>query len=188
MTFVVLVLAYAILASLFYVEYHYKSRTTTTLQTAGDDRGTTRLLLLSYLIAITTPLVCLLLLDTTTAMSDYVKWTGLGIMLSAIFFLRWATTVNPFYLPSLSTTDDQFICTDGPYKLIRHPGYCAFIVAWFGFGLTTGSWIAFFIIFLLLSFVYLLRIQAEEQMMLDRFGVDYQQYMNETYRIIPYVY
>jgi protein-S-isoprenylcysteine O-methyltransferase Ste14 len=33
-----------------------------------------------------------------------------------------------------------------------------------------------------MTYGYLLRIQAEEQMMLDRFGVDYQQYMNESYR------
>jgi protein-S-isoprenylcysteine O-methyltransferase Ste14 len=55
-------------------------------------------------------------------------------------------------------------------------------VAFLGFGLATGNVIAFIMIAVLMMYAYILRIQAEEQMMLDRFGVDYQQYMSETYR------
>ncbi|CAO3629890.1 unnamed protein product [Mucor hiemalis] len=115
-------------------------------------------------------------------------WIGLSLILSGLVLLRWTTYVNPFYLRSMATTDDHFICTDGPYKTIRHPGYLAFLLAWIGFGLVTDNWISFSMVTLLMTYAYLLRIQAEEQMMLDRFGVDYQQYMNESYRLLPWIF
>ncbi|KAG0742844.1 hypothetical protein G6F23_006495 [Rhizopus arrhizus] len=87
----------------------------------------------------------------------------------AIILLRWTTLTNPFYLRSMSTTDDHYI-------------------SWTGFAIIFGNWISFLLIFMPILCVYLLRIQAEEQMMLDRFGVDYQQYMYETYRIIPFIF
>lgn len=185
MSLILLILAYTLLASLFYVEYHYESRrTTTTLETAGDDRGTTRLLFIVYFLVIVFSLLFVVLFDAedTTTTSAYISWVGLPLMLMAIILLRWTTLTNPFYLRSMSTTDDHYICTDGPYKTIRHPGYCAFLIAWTGFAIIFGNWISFLLIFMPILCVYLLRIQAEEQMMLDRFGVDYQQYMYETYR------
>ncbi|OAD04142.1 hypothetical protein MUCCIDRAFT_155533 [Mucor lusitanicus CBS 277.49] len=116
------------------------------------------------------------------------SWIGLSLLLLAIGLLRWTTYVNPFYLRAMATTDDHFICTDGPYKTIRHPGYLAFLLAWVGFGFMTNNWISVVMVTVLMLWGYLLRILAEEQMMLDRFGVDYQQYMNESYRLIPFIF
>ncbi|KAI9487132.1 MAG: hypothetical protein EXX96DRAFT_551935 [Benjaminiella poitrasii] len=187
-TTVLFVASYILIIVLFYVEYHYESlRTTTTLQLSADDRGSTRLLfLMSFLsLAIIAPLSLLLLTGNTTAV---MSWIGLVFMLAGIALLRWTTFVNPFYLRTMSTTDDHFICTDGPYRTLRHPGYLAFLLAWIGFGLLTNHWLSFIAISFIMFYAYLRRIQAEEQMMLDRFGVDYQQYMNESYRLLPYLF
>ncbi|CAO3588507.1 unnamed protein product [Absidia cylindrospora] len=99
-----------------------------------------------------------------------------------------AIYTNAFYIRPLATTDDQFLCTDGPYKVIRHPGYVAFYLAWLGLGLVSGNAICFFTIAIVLAYAYLRRIHAEEQMMLDHFGVDYQHYANESFRVLPFVY
>ncbi|KAG2230856.1 hypothetical protein INT48_009237 [Thamnidium elegans] len=172
---------YILLAVLFYLEYRYESsRTATTLQTSADDRGTTRLLLIMWFMSLIIAPFWILFMATT--MSVVAGWVGLVFIVGGISLLRWTTFVNPFYLRTMATTDDHYICTDGPYKAIRHPGYLAFLLAWVGFGLVTSNWISFFMITVLMTWAYILRIQAEEQMMLDRFGVDYQQYMNETYR------
>ncbi|GAA5812396.1 hypothetical protein MFLAVUS_005848 [Mucor flavus] len=173
--------SYILLAVLFYLEYRYESsRTTTTLQTSADDRGTTRLLLIMWFMSLIIAPFWILFMATT--MSVAAGWVGLAFIVGGISLLRWTTFVNPFYLRTMATTDDHYICTDGPYKTIRHPGYLAFLLAWIGFGLVTSNWISFFMITVLMTWAYILRIQAEEQMMLDRFGVDYQQYMNESYR------
>lgn len=182
---VLFITSYFLLASLFYFEYRYESsRTTTTLQTSADDRGTTRLLVIMWILSLVIAPLWILFLPVAIMSSLVFGWIGLSLILSGLVLLRWTTYVNPFYLRSMATTDDHFICTDGPYKTIRHPGYLAFLLAWIGFGLVTDNWISFSMVTLLMTYAYLLRIQAEEQMMLDRFGVDYQQYMNESYRYI----
>lgn len=175
------VASYFLIAVLFYLEYKYESeRTTTTLQTSADDRGTTKLLFVMWFLSLViSPLWVLFFIAT---MPIALSWVGLLLIIAGIVLLRWTTFVNPFYLRTMATTDDHFICTDGPYKTIRHPGYLAFLLAWFGFGLVTNNWFSFLMVSILMTYAYLLRIQAEEQMMLDRFGVDYQQYMNESYR------
>ncbi|KAI8987662.1 hypothetical protein BDF20DRAFT_281514 [Mycotypha africana] len=194
---ILLLLGYLCLIGLFYIEYRFESsRLTTTLQTSADDRGTTRLLILSYFLSIFVAPLWLLLFSTSLApnfamaitMPTFFGWLGLSVMVLSLILLYWATFVNPFYLRALATTDDHFICTDGPYQYIRHPGYLAFMLAWIGFAFVTQNWISFGMITVLMTWVYVLRIRAEEQMMLDRFGVDYQQYINETRRLIPVIY
>jgi protein-S-isoprenylcysteine O-methyltransferase Ste14 len=178
---ILFLLSYLLIAILFYLEYRYESsRTTTTLQTSADDRGTTRLLLIMWFLSLV--ISPLWMLFTTATMPFISGWVGLTLIICGLLLLRWTTYVNPFYLRTMATTDDHFICTDGPYKTIRHPGYLAFLLAWIGFGLMTDNWVSLLMVILLMTYAYLLRIQAEEQMMLDRFGVDYQQYMNESYR------
>ncbi|KAG0165300.1 hypothetical protein DFQ28_009002 [Apophysomyces sp. BC1034] len=175
-----LLFGYILIATLFFVEVRYESsRTTTALQTAADDRGTTRLLILTSLAAFLSPLW--ILLDIGSA-PEWIGFIGLAWIVGGIVLLRWTTSVNPFYLRAMATTDDHYICTDGPYKVVRHPGYVAFLLAWFGFGLATANWMALLTVAILSLYAYVRRIQAEEQMMLDRFGVDYQQYVGETFR------
>ncbi|CEP13615.1 hypothetical protein [Parasitella parasitica] len=177
-----LISGYVLIGILFYLEYRYESsRTSTTLQTSADDQGTSRLLLLIWLIALVVSPFWILLVSAA-AMPLLFSWVGLSLLIVAIALLRWTTYVNPFYLRAMATTDDHFICTDGPYRTIRHPCYLAFLLAWVGFGFMTNNWISLAMVTVLMLWGYLLRILAEEQMMLDRFGVDYQQYMNETYR------
>jgi protein-S-isoprenylcysteine O-methyltransferase Ste14 len=47
------------------------------------------------------------------------------------------------------------------------------------------NWIAGFLNFLVFIPFYLLRVKAEEQMMLDSFGAQYQDYMKNTGRVLP---
>ncbi|KAG2213979.1 hypothetical protein INT47_001249 [Mucor saturninus] len=179
--------SYALIAVLFYLEYRYESsRTATTLQTAADDRGTTRLLLIMWFLSLV--IAPVLSLFIPLVMPLIMTYIGLSCIVVGLLLLRWTTFVNPFYLRTMATTDDHYICTDGPYKTIRHPGYLAFLLAWIGFGLVSDNWISFLMITLLMTYAYILRILAEEQMMLDRFGVDYQQYMNESYRLVPFIF
>jgi protein-S-isoprenylcysteine O-methyltransferase Ste14 len=176
-----LLLAYLLLCILFTIEYKFQAKlVTTSLQTAGDDRGSSRQLFVIWFISLV--IAPLWILAEITLLPLWLEWAGVVLILFGIGLMVWATQSNTFYLLSMATTDDHYICTDGPYRVVRHPGYCSFLVAFIGFGLATGNVIAFIMIAVLMVYAYILRIQAEEQMMLDRFGVDYQQYMSETYR------
>jgi protein-S-isoprenylcysteine O-methyltransferase Ste14 len=47
------------------------------------------------------------------------------------------------------------------------------------------NWIAGFLNLLAFIPFYFLRIKAEEQMMIDSFGAEYQEYMRRTGRVLP---
>ncbi|KAI7854027.1 hypothetical protein BDC45DRAFT_535904 [Circinella umbellata] len=184
-----LLLAYILLGILFYVEHRYESspRTTASVHETGDDQGTSRLLLMVWILCgFVSPLVWLSI--NVGAAPGWIGWIGLGWIIGGTVLLRWSIFVNTFYIRAMATNDDQYICTEGPYKVVRHPGYAAFIVGWLGFGLATCNWWAFLTTLVLTVYAYVKRILAEEQMMLDKFSVDYQQYINESSRLVPFVF
>lgn len=74
----------------------------------------------------------------------------------------------------------RFICTDGPYKVIRHPGYMGTMLIWIGFGLAATNWFVLLFVAGLVSYGLIRRIQVEEEVLFERFGVDYQAYADET--------
>jgi len=48
-------------------------------------------------------------------------------------------TLGASYSRTLRTDDAQRVVDDGPYRLIRHPGYAGSLLVWSGFALTSGS-------------------------------------------------
>jgi protein-S-isoprenylcysteine O-methyltransferase Ste14 len=52
-------------------------------------------------------------------------------------------------------------------------------------GLLLENWLAGWTFLVVFVPLYLLRVPKEEQLMLERFGEHYRQYMNRTGRIIP---
>jgi protein-S-isoprenylcysteine O-methyltransferase len=92
------------------------------------------------------------------------------------------------YTRTLRTAGDQRLVQDGPYRLIRHPGYSGSLLVWAGYSLGLGSWIALVVTAGLLLAVYSWRINAEESMLLSTFGEQYAQYRRHTKRLIPFLY
>ncbi|OBZ91787.1 Protein-S-isoprenylcysteine O-methyltransferase [Choanephora cucurbitarum] len=185
--YLVILLAYALLGLVFLIEYCYEyKRTASTIQIAGDDGGSSRYLISAWFL-------CLLVvpcLSWAIPLSIWSGASGLGfiLLMLGILLMRWTTYANRYYLRAMATTDDQLICTEGPYSYIRHPGYLGYLLAWIGFGLTLDHWIGLILVVVSIGIAYTKRILAEEQMMLDRFGVGYQHYMDETYSMIsPYL-
>jgi steroid 5-alpha reductase family enzyme len=87
------------------------------------------------------------------------------------------------FLPKLTLAHlIRFICTDGPYKVIRHPGYLGTLLIWTGFGLAATNWFVLIFVAGLVTYALIRRIQVEEEVLFERFGVDYQAYADETAR------
>jgi len=98
------------------------------------------------------------------------------------------TTLGASYTRTLRTVGDQRLVQDGPYRLIRHPGYSGSLLVWAGYSPGLGSWIALVVTAGLLLAVYSWRINAEESMLLSTFGEQYAQYRRHTKRLIPFLY
>ena len=117
-----------------------------------------------------------------------VAWCGLFTFCFGIAIRQWSiVTLGMFYTRALMIASNHRLVRGGPYKVVRHPGYLGNIMTWTGFGFTF-SWIGGVIILLAMSAAYVYRIRAEESMLLEAFGKQYQQYMMTTKKLIPYIY
>lgn len=69
---------------------------------------------------------------------------GLAGYAAALCVNLWAVRVNRFYSSAVRVQADrgQHVADAGPYRVVRHPGYTATIVATIAAGLALGSWVA----------------------------------------------
>ena len=67
---------------------------------------------------------------------------GYGALLGGIGGTAWAQAVNPFFEPGvrIQTERHQRVIDTGPYRYVRHPGYVAAILMFFGMALALRSW------------------------------------------------
>ena len=98
------------------------------------------------------------------------------------------STLGRYYSLTPRAEIAQSIVTRGPYGLIRHPGYAGILLSLLGLQLIAGTWVA------LLAMLFVLvplpvRIQIEEQLLLEHLGKPYEDYERRTrYRLLPGVY
>jgi len=82
---------------------------------------------------------------------------------------------------------DHKLIQSGPYKVIRHPRYLGILIFFTGISLTFRSLLGIFIV-LALAGVLIWRVFAEEKMMHEEFGKEWEEYQSKTWRLIPYLF
>jgi protein-S-isoprenylcysteine O-methyltransferase Ste14 len=123
--------------------------------------------------------------------ADYTlpAWAGwLGVLLTAgalFVFWRAHADLGLNWSPSLEIREKHELITRGIYGVIRHPMYASQWLLVIAQPLLLQNWIAGFLNFLVFIPFYLLRVKAEEQMMLDSFGTQYQEYVKNTGGVLP---
>ena|SRR5664280_482115 len=153
------------------------------LEDSTDDQGTTRLILGAYagaavLPPILRPLGMWRLPRSAGPLGLAIEATGLGVRL-------WSMrTLEGSYSRTLGTTPEQHVITDGPYRLIRHPGYLGSILIWAGCAVGSGSLPTVSAVTGLLAGAYLRRIAVEEKL-LARDLPGYLDYSKGTKKLIP---
>jgi protein-S-isoprenylcysteine O-methyltransferase Ste14 len=123
------------------------------------------------------------------ALPDWVAWLGVALMAVGIALRIWANRVlGAYYTRTLRIQSGQRVVREGPYRLIRHPGYAGALLMWLGAILATRNWITLVAVGVSVISVYLYRIATEERMLASALGGDYQSYMADTKRVIPWVW
>ncbi len=116
-------------------------------------------------------------------------WTGwLGaVLFAAAGLLLWKThrDLGRNWIPGLAFRQNHRLVTSGIFQYIRHPIYAAHLLWAVAQALLLHNWIAGFSYLIIALPHYLLRVNAEEKMMLDRFGDEYRQYQEKTGRLFP---
>lgn len=116
----------------------------------------------------------------------WVGWLGAAFFAGAIGLLGIThRALGPNWTPTLGLRKDHQLVTGGVFKYIRHPMYAAHLLWAVAQPMLLHNWIAGFSFLVVALPQYLLRVEAEEEMMLDSFGEEYADYMEDTGRIFP---
>ncbi|MGO9205172.1 MAG: methyltransferase family protein [Candidatus Limnocylindrales bacterium] len=178
---------YAGVAGFFAVEAAARERgRAASLDALDDDQGTTHgIVTASVMAAVAAPLLRRVpvrpLPRAAAPLGLALQATGLGLR---IWSMR---TLGASYSRTLRTAGEQGVVTDGPYRLVRHPGYAGSLLIWMGFALTSGSLPVVAVVSGLLGRAYRRRIVAEETL-LQRDLPGYVAYSRRTRRLVPFVW
>jgi len=154
-----------------------------------EGRASSFLLLVAFWVYII--IAALYLLGFTIISWSYIplpallRYIGTVTAIGSIAFVYWAhRTLRESYSAIMETSQNQKLVKEGPYRKIRHPIYTAHILLDIALILISENILLLLIFIISIPFTYK-RMFNEEQMMIDRFGKEYEEYMQETGRLLP---
>ena len=154
---------------------------------AADTGHSTQVLLASFLVALG---ISAVLSSSGVALAPVgVRWIGCSLLICGLALRAWSMAIlGRRYSRSLQVTKRQALVVEGPYSIIRHPGYAGSLMVWIGYALGVGSWAGAILVGVMLGVAYFYRITAEERLLRTEFGSAYQTYQQRTRRLIPGVF
>ena len=127
-------------------------------------------------------------LDFWTFGGEGVRWLGF-----ALFAVGGVLRIAPVFVLGrrfsglVAIQPDHRLATDGLYGVVRNPSYLGLLVNSLGWSLAFRSGVG--VALTLLMIVPLVaRMRAEEKLLADQFGAEYETYRARTWRLIPYLY
>ncbi|HEX3721854.1 MAG TPA: isoprenylcysteine carboxylmethyltransferase family protein [Nitrolancea sp.] len=186
------VLVYALLGLFFASERLFRQPAAASLNAEQLDRQSTRRILRALSVSSLALLVAQLLDAIRLGRlprSRMLFRTGICAMIAGLVIRVWAMrTLGGAYTRTLHAIDKQRLIQDGPFRLVRHPGYLGTLLVWLGAAIALANGITLAIVGAALMPAYLQRIAAEEAMLTEMFGSDYAAYQRRTGRLVPFVY
>ncbi len=75
---------------------------------------------------------------------NWAQLMGLGVTMIGFGLIAWSIQVNRFFAKAVRVQDDrgQKVITAGPYRYVRHPGYCGFSLIFLASSIALGSWLS----------------------------------------------
>ncbi len=113
-------------------------------------------------------------------------WVGTLLSVLGVAFSLWAiVTLGRHYDLVLEVHQDHELVRRGPYALVRHPVYTGLALHFAGLCLATGN-LLLIAGTLIVSFpAFYLRARAEETLLRERFGAEYEKYAREVPMLVP---
>ena len=116
----------------------------------------------------------------------WAAWAAIGVFVLGLL-LRWRaqTDLGRAWSPTVELADRHRLVTEGIYARIRHPLYASLILWGAAQPILLQNLLAGWGGALAVLLIWVIRVPAEEKMMLEQFGEEYAQYMRRTGRAIP---
>jgi protein-S-isoprenylcysteine O-methyltransferase len=115
-----------------------------------------------------------------------VQLSGEALIVAGAALRVWAMlTLDRFFTFVVGIADDHRVVRDGPYRVIRHPGYAGALIAMVGVGVSLRSWLSVLLMLVVPPLVLAVRIRVEEATLVAALGQEYKDYARKTGRLIP---
>jgi protein-S-isoprenylcysteine O-methyltransferase Ste14 len=114
-----------------------------------------------------------------------VRWMGVSIWALGLWLFSWTlSALGKNLTDTVVTRRDHTLVTQGPYRWIRHPFYCAVATFVLSLAILAANW---FILAAGASVIALLaiRTRTEEAKLAERFGEPYRTYRERTGMFLP---
>lgn len=119
-------------------------------------------------------------------LSTWARWVGVILLAGAVLvFWRAHADLGLNWSPTLEIREKHELITRGIYGIVRHPMYTSQWLWVLAQPLLLPNWIAGWLNLLIFTIFYLLRVRAEEQLMIEQFGDQYRVYMQKVGSIVP---
>ncbi len=126
--------------------------------------------------------------DILTFGGEGVRWFGVALYaIGGVLRIAPVFVLGRRFSGLVAIQPDHRLVTGGIYSVIRHPSYLGLFVNALGWGLAFRAGVGVLIAVLMLI-VVLARIEAEERLLRETFGAEYDAYRARTRRLIPYLY
>lgn len=114
---------------------------------------------------------------------SWVQLLGIIFLGVGVFVFLWSVVARGRYSVSWEMPEDHRLVTWGPYRFVRHPSYLGYFLMFIGLFFTWLNLVA--VIPLVAIPGYVVVVGQEEELLLSRFGEEYQRYRETTGRFIP---
>ncbi|MBN1437948.1 MAG: isoprenylcysteine carboxylmethyltransferase family protein [Anaerolineales bacterium] len=115
-----------------------------------------------------------------------VRWTGAAMLVLGIAVLWLAHHhLGLSFSSFVGSKELHALVQSGPYRIIRHPIYTAYLLMYLGGGLAAGNWVLVVIPVTCFFLNACLRMPQEERILTELFGPEYTAYMQRTGRLLP---
>jgi len=119
---------------------------------------------------------------------DAARWLGVALFAAGGVLRIWPVFVLGRRFSGLvAIQPGHTLVTSRVYGVIRHPSYLGLLVNALGWALAFRSGVGMLLTALLVP-PLLVRIRAEERLLRDQFGGEYEAYCRRTWRLIPGLY
>ena len=117
------------------------------------------------------------------------EWIGLVLFWSGISLRLWSFhTLGRYFTFTVQTSSDQPVIVDGPYRLIRHPGYAGLLLVFMAIGLFIGNWLSLVCLTVAVASGLVFRIRVEERALIQNLGDGYRDYAATHKRLVPFIW
>jgi protein-S-isoprenylcysteine O-methyltransferase Ste14 len=97
-------------------------------------------------------------------------------------------TLGSLFTFEVGMRKNHRLITHGPYTLIRHPSYLGYLCLSLGMYFFFATFLGMILTLITCFFFYTQRIPMEEQVLLENFGDEFEQYKKRTKKIIPFIF